>query len=247
MTNELTILNFGLNEIRTVAIDGEVWFVAKDVTTVLDIKNPRTSLALLDEDEKGVHSMDTLGGKQELTIINEAGLYTLILKSRKPEAKAFKRWITHEVIPTIRQHGAYFTDNVLAKTLDDPNYMLGLLTNLAEERNKRILADHTIALQAPKVEAYDSFLSGLNTMTITEAGKCLGMSGIKLYEILRREGILLKSPYNAPAQEYLDKGYFKVILKRNDMPYPANVRQTRVTAAGVDFLFKILNRYGLIA
>lgn len=151
------------------------------------------------------------------------------------------------VIPSIRKHGAYLTDDVLAKTLDDPNYMLGLLSNLAEERNKRITAEQTLALQAPKVEVYDSFLSGLNTMTITEAGKCLGMSGIKLYEILKREGILLKSPYNAPAQEYLDKGYFKVILKRNDMPYPANVRQTRVTAAGVDFLFKILNRYGWIA
>ncbi|MBT2740554.1 phage antirepressor KilAC domain-containing protein [Bacillus sp. ISL-77] len=84
-------------------------------------------------------------------------------------------------------------------------------------------------------------------MTITAAGKCFGISGIKLYEILRREGILLKSPYNAPAQEYLDKGYFKVILKRNDIRYPANVRQTRVTTAGVDFLFKFLNRYGWIA
>ncbi|MBT2658393.1 phage antirepressor KilAC domain-containing protein [Bacillus sp. ISL-18] len=174
-------------------------------------------------------------------------MYNLILGSRKPEAKAFKRWITHEVIPTIRKHGAYMTDDVLAKTLDDPNYVIGLLTNLAEERNKRLNAEQTLTLQAPKVEAYDLFLSGVNTMTITEVGKCFGFSGIRLCEFLRDVGVLLKWPCNAPAQKYLDKGYFKVILKKDDRGYHFNVRQTRVTAAGVDFLSKLLKRYGMVA
>ena len=104
--NDITIFNHLGNDIR-VTIDeyGEPWFTAKDVCNILELSNPRTSLALLDEEEKGVHTMDTPGGKQELTTVNESGLYTLILKSRKPEAKAFKRWVTSEVLPSIRKHG----------------------------------------------------------------------------------------------------------------------------------------------
>lgn len=94
-------------QVRVVDVDGEPWFVAKDVCECLELGNPRTSIALLDEDEKGVHTMDTPGGAQEMSIVSEAGLYSLILRSRKPEAKAFKRWITHEVLPSIRKTGQY--------------------------------------------------------------------------------------------------------------------------------------------
>lgn len=94
-------------QVRVVDVDGEPWFVAKDVCECLELGNPRTSIALLDEDEKGVHTMDTPGGQQEMSIVSEAGLYSLILRSRKPEAKAFKRWITHEVLPSIRKTGQY--------------------------------------------------------------------------------------------------------------------------------------------
>ncbi len=87
--------------------DGNAWFVASDVCRALDLSNPRSSLALLDDDEKGVHTVDTLGGKQAMATVNEPGLYSLILRSRKPEAKKFKRWITHEVIPSIRKTGQY--------------------------------------------------------------------------------------------------------------------------------------------
>ena len=87
--------------VRIVEKGGEPWFVAKDVCDILALGNPRSSIALLDEDERGVHSMDTPSGKQEMGIISEAGLYSLILRSRKPEAKAFKRWVTHEVLPSI--------------------------------------------------------------------------------------------------------------------------------------------------
>ena len=99
--------NERFGEIRTVTIDGELWFVATDVCRALDIKNSRDTLVRLDDDEKGVALIDTLGGKQELSIVNESGLYSLILSSRKPEAKAFKRWITHEVIPSIKKTGSY--------------------------------------------------------------------------------------------------------------------------------------------
>jgi hypothetical protein len=93
--------------IRVVRIDGEPWWVAIDVCAVLDIGNSRQALARLDEDEKGVTTTDTPGGQQEVATVNEPGLYSLMLRSRKPQAKAFKRWITHEVIPAIRETGRY--------------------------------------------------------------------------------------------------------------------------------------------
>lgn len=94
-------------KVRVVGHDGDPWFVAKDVCECLELGNPRSSIALLDEDEKGVHSVDTPGGKQEMTIVSEPGLYSLILRSRKPEAKAFKRWVTHDILPSIRKTGVW--------------------------------------------------------------------------------------------------------------------------------------------
>lgn len=115
MENNMQIFqNEAFGEIRTLLIDGEPWFVAADVCKALLIVNSRDALTRIDDDEKGVVSTDTLGGRQEVTIVNEPGLYTLILGSRKPEAKAFKRWITHEVIPAIRKHGAYISPNAEA-------------------------------------------------------------------------------------------------------------------------------------
>lgn len=111
---ELQVFAFEGVEVRTVLIDSEPWWVAKDVASVLELGNARSSLALLDEDEKGVHSMDTPGGDQQVTVINEPGLYSLILRSRKPQAKAFKRWVTHEVIPAIRRTGSYTARPALA-------------------------------------------------------------------------------------------------------------------------------------
>ena len=110
----MTFENAAFGKIRTITIDGEPWFVAVDVCKALQIANSRDALTRIDDDEKGVVLTDTLGGKQEVTIVNEPGLYTLVLSSRKPEAKAFKRWITHEVIPVIRKHGAYISPNAEA-------------------------------------------------------------------------------------------------------------------------------------
>lgn len=115
MENNMQIFqNEKFGKIRTLTLDGEPWFVAADVCKALLIVNSRDALTRIDDDEKGVVSTDTLGGRQKVTIVNEPGLYALILSSRKPEAKAFKRWITHEVIPAIRKHGAYISPNAEA-------------------------------------------------------------------------------------------------------------------------------------
>lgn len=115
------IQNFAFDDhlVRSIERDGEPWFVGKDVCECLDLKNYRTSLDLLDDDEKGVHSMDTLGGNQTMIIINEAGVYRLVFRSRKPEAERFKRWLAHEVLPQIRRTGEYRPANADATADDD--------------------------------------------------------------------------------------------------------------------------------
>lgn len=137
--NELQIFtNDTFGEVRTITRDGEPWFVAADVCRVLEILNPRDATARLDEDEKNtVVLTDGNRGNPNVTIINEAGLYTLVLGSRKPEAKAFKRWITHEVIPSIRKHGAYMTPEAVREAIVTPENMIKILTALKDEQDKR--------------------------------------------------------------------------------------------------------------
>ena len=130
--------------VRIVEKGGEPWFVAKDICDILALGNPRSSIALLDEDERGVHSMDTPSGKQEMGIISEAGLYSLILRSRKPEAKAFQRWVTHEVLPSIRKTGAYLSPGMSNEQVK------ALVATLEEEMYRRIQAENRLA----KLEAH---------------------------------------------------------------------------------------------
>lgn len=116
--NDIQVFDFEDNAVRVIDIDGEPWFVAADVARVLDIKNSRDAVADLDDDEKGVATTDTLGGRQEMRIINESGLYNLIFRSRKPEAKKFRKWVTAEVLPSIRKTGAYVDPGVDCRTAD---------------------------------------------------------------------------------------------------------------------------------
>lgn len=143
MTAITAFTNTEFGEVRTMMRDGEPWFVAADVCRALELDRTWNALQRLDEDEKGTTSISTLGGEQEVSIINEAGLYTLVLGSRKPEAKVFKRWITHEVIPSIRKNGAYLTPEMAHKVLSDPQNLIQLLTTLQEKNEdvKRLTAE----------------------------------------------------------------------------------------------------------
>lgn len=132
--NDVTIFRkdeFGA--VRAVTLEGEPWFVAADVCRALGLGNSRQTLSYLDDDEKGVITSDTLGGKQEMSTINEPGLYSLILRSRKPEAKAFKRWITHEVIPAIRKTGGY----IASKPDETPEEIMARALVVANETLER--------------------------------------------------------------------------------------------------------------
>ena len=148
MENKLMIFeNDAFGKVRTLNLNGEPWFVAADVCKALELGNPSMTVERLDDDEKGISTIDTLGGKQRMAIINEPGLYSLVITSRKPEAKAFKRWITHEVIPAIRKHGVYITDEKLKLFAEHPELLDALMKSLyaahAENLRHRAAVSYT--------------------------------------------------------------------------------------------------------
>lgn len=214
--NELkTFQNPKFGTIRTTTINGEPWFVAVDVCKALDLNNNRMAIERLDVDEKGVSSIDTPGGKQELTIINEPGLYALVLGSRKPEAKAFKRWITHEVIPTIRKHGAYMTPETIEKVLSDPDTIIKLATELKEERERTAILNAKIKADKPYTEFGAAIAANSDAILVRDFAKLLHNDGIKmgekrLYKWLRENGFLMQTAPTKPYQKYVDMGWFRV-------------------------------------
>lgn len=217
--NDMKIFeNSEFGAVRVVDMNGEPWFVAKDVCECLELGNPRTSIALLDEDEKGVHTMDTPGGAQEMSIVSEAGLYSLILRSRKPEAKAFKRWITHEVLPAIRKHGGYLTPAKLEEALTDPDTIIRLATNLKAEREKRQALEAQAAADRPKVVFAESIEVAKTSILVGEMAKLIKqatgyeMGQNRFFDWLRAHGYLHKSgsARNMPTQRCIDAGWMEI-------------------------------------
>ncbi|MCI9274199.1 MAG: phage repressor protein/antirepressor Ant [Clostridiales bacterium] len=182
--NELQIFNspeFG--EIRTIERDGEPWFVGKDVAAALGYKEPtKATRDKVDSEDRGVSKIDTPSGTQEMTIINESGLYSLVLSSKLPTAKQFKRWVTSEVLPSIRKHGAYMTPETLEQAILNPDTIIKIATALKEEQDKRkalevantaLTVDNQI--MKPKAEYFDELVDrNLNT-GIRETAKELGV------------------------------------------------------------------------
>ncbi len=168
--------NEEFGEIRTVEKDGEPWFVAADVCRALELGNSRQAMTRLDDDEKGVISTDTLGGEQVMSVVNEPGLYALVMGSRKPEAKAFKRWITHEVIPSIRKHGGYIAGQESMTPEELMAKALLVAQKTIEERELRI---STLTVQnqimQPKAEYFDELVDRNLLTSLRETAKELGV------------------------------------------------------------------------
>ena len=176
MNNNLMIFeNPDFGAVRSILIDGDPWFVAADVCKALEIEKTNRALSRLDDDEKGAHSVSTPGGRQRMSIISESGLYSLILGSRKPEAKAFKRWITHEVIPSIRKHGAYMTDSLLDALEAHPEAVPEYLNRLRSENARNRELNRRLRLALPKAEYYDAFVDPADCTNIRTTAKELGV------------------------------------------------------------------------
>lgn len=226
---------------RSIMIDGEPWFVATDVCRALEIGDPHKAVSRLDEDEKGRNSIPTLGGIQELITVSESGLYSLVLGSRKPEAKAFKRWITHEVIPSIRKHGAYVTDKVLDQMNEHPEWIPEYIQRLRDEnanaratREELEKAQAENALLAPKAGYYDHFVSDDDLTCLRYTAKELGVPQNKFI------GYLLEKNY-VFRDRHRDGRVFAKASKRNDplfmtrdfyLPDATKSEYTLVTPAG---------------
>jgi anti-repressor protein len=216
--NDLIQFQYEGRQVRTIEKDGEPWFVLRDVCEVLELTNSRMVAERLDHDEKGVSQIDTLGGKQETTIINESGLYNVILRSDKPEAKQFRKWVTSEVLPTIRKHGAYVTTDKLEAIMNDPDSWITMLNALKKERTEKEQLRIQTEADRPKVLFADAVSVSDGAILIGELAKILKGNGVdigqnRLFEKLRQDGYLIRrkgTDYNAPTQRAMELGLFKV-------------------------------------
>lgn len=213
MDNKLvTFENAAFGKIRTLTIDGEPWFVAADVCKALELGNPSMTVERLDADEKGISSIDTLGGKQRMAIINEPGLYSVILCSRKPEAKAFKRWITHEVIPTIRKYGGYMTKSLLEQVLENPNLIYEFARRMLAEQQKNERLKQELDRAKPKADYYDAFIHPESCTNIRATAKELKVPEKMFTAFLIRKRYLYRAPSGGlmPYAKAADDGLFFV-------------------------------------
>ena len=246
--SNIQIFNYNSVEVRTIQNDGEPWFVLKDVCNVLHIGNSRDVVARLDQDEKGVGQIDTLGGKQEMTIINESGLYNVILRSDKPEAKPFRKWVTSVVLPTIRRHGMYATPDTVEKMLADPDTAIKLLTTLKEERAARLALEAQAEADKPKVLFADAVSASHTSILVGDLAKLLRQNGVeigqnRLFSFLREKGYLCSQGerYNLPTQRSMDRGWFQVKETTINQPN-GSVRITRtvkVTGKGQQYFINL--------
>ena len=246
--SNIQIFNYNSVEVRTIQKDGEPWFVLKDVCNVLHIGNSRDVVARLDQDEKGVGQIDTLGGKQEMTIINESGLYNVILRSDKPEAKPFRKWVTSEVLPTIRRHGMYATPDTVEKMLADPDTTIKLLETIKQERAARMALEAKAEADKPKVLFADAVSASHTSILVGDLAKLLRQNGVeigqnRLFSFLREKGYLCSQGerYNLPTQRSMDRGWFQVKETTINQPN-GSVRITRtvkVTGKGQQYFINL--------
>lgn len=233
----LSVFNFEDAAVRTLVIDGEPWFVAADVCRILDVANPTDALKRLDDDERTLVSIEGASNGQPVNAINEPGLFSLVMASRKPEARRFKRWVTHEVLPAIRKTGAYLNEPA------EVSIARGLIaaTALLEDRKRLIEAQQQqIEHLQPKADFYDAVTESGDAVDIGTVAKVLnlGIGRTRLFEFLRDEGILMHN--NRPYQRHIDDGHFRVIETTFDKPDGTTHIYFKTVAfqKGVDYIRK---------
>lgn len=206
MNNIHVFTNQHFGQVRVVMRDGDPWFVASDVCRALDVSNNRQAVSRLDEDEKGVILNDTNRGKRSMAVVSEPGLYALVLGSRKPEAQAFRRWITHEVLPAIRQEGAYMTPERLHEVLEDPDTLIALAQRLKllKEKNRALAAKNVELL--PKADYFDRLVEHDVNLTLRETAKELGVKERSFIDYLIDHGYLYrdKKQHLMPYADHVD-------------------------------------------
>ncbi|EMB0283058.1 phage antirepressor KilAC domain-containing protein, partial [Listeria monocytogenes] len=214
----LKLFNFEGSKVRTVILDEEPFFVGIDVASILGYSNPQK--AMRDHCKKPAESLvnDSLGRPRRTLVLSESDVYRLVLRSDLPSAEKFENWLMDEVLPSIRKHGAYMTDDTIEKAITDPDFLIRLATNLKEEKSKRLEAEQKIEAQRPKVLFADAVSDTEGTILIRDLAKLIQQNGVdigekRLFEWLRQNGYLISrrgTDYNRPTQKSMELGLFKI-------------------------------------
>lgn len=244
--NELQTFNFEDLPVRTLIVDKEPYFVGKDVAEVLGYK--RTADAIREHvelEDKGVGKIQTPGGKQNVTIVNESGLYSLIFSSKLENAKRFKRWVTSEVLPSIRKHGIYATDNVIEQTIQNPDYIIHVLTEFKKEREGRLVAEQQVNELKPKATYYDLVLQNKSLLSVSKIAKDYGMSARSLNKLLHSLGVQYKQgDIWLLYAKYQDKGYTHTSTYALDEEHSKVT--TKWTQKGRLFIYELLKEHDIL-
>ena len=208
--NELKIFeNPDFGQVRMVMIEDTPYFVGKDVAEVLGYEAARNAIAMhVDDEDKLMHQISASGQKRNVTLINESGVYALVFSSKLPTAKKFKHWVTSEVLPSIRKHGAYMTEQTVEKALTSPDFLIQLATNLKKEQEARMKAEATLAEQKPKVLFADTVSGSKTSILVGQLARLVKQKGLdigqnRLFKWLRDKGYLMKNK-NEPTQRSMD-------------------------------------------
>lgn len=246
--NDIKIFNFEDLPVRTTTVDNEPYFVGNDVAQILGYEDYRGAInKKVDSDDKLRSQIDHAGQKRNVTLINESGLYSLIFSSKLESAKRFKRWVTSEVLPSIRKHGIYATDNVIEQTLRDPDYIINVLTEYKKEKDNNLILRQQIGELKPKADYVDEILKSPGTMTITQIAADYGLSAQKLNKLLHQARLQRRVGKQwVLYAEHMNKGYTKshtIEIVRSD-GRPDTQPQTRWTQKGRLKIHEIMTDFG---
>ncbi|MCO4480142.1 Phage antirepressor protein [Streptococcus infantarius subsp. infantarius] len=243
------IFNFHGQDVRTVTINGEPYLVGKDVAEILGYSRPDNAIRNhVDDEDKLVHQFSASGQNRNMTVINESGFYALVLSSKLPRAKEFKRWVTSEVLPTIRKNGMYATDELL----DNPDFAIATLQKLKEEREAKKLLEATIEEQKPKVIFANAVSASHTSILVGDFAKLMRQNGLnfgqnRMFAWLRENGYLISrkgNSWNMPTQKAMDLGLFEIketTINHSDGHISIN-KTPKITGKGqLYFADKLLN------
>ncbi|EGQ2827869.1 phage antirepressor [Staphylococcus pseudintermedius] len=244
---ELQTFNFEELPVRTLTINDEAYFVGKDIAEILGYSKARNAIAKhVDfEDKKDAPIQGPLGGTQKMTIINESGLYSLIFSSKLDSAKRFKRWVTSEVLPAIRKHGIYATDSVIEQTIQNPDYIIHVLTEFKKEREGRLVAEQQVQELKPKATYYDLVLQNKSLLSVSKIAKDYGMSARALNKLLHELGVQYKQgDIWLLYAKHQDKGYTQTSTYALDEKHSKVT--TKWTQKGRLFIYELLKNKGIL-
>ncbi|MCE5728873.1 phage antirepressor [Staphylococcus pseudintermedius] len=244
----LQTFNFEDLPVRTLTIENEPYVVGNEVAKILGYSNYRNAINNhVEEEDKLRTQIEYAGQVRTVTLINESGLYSLIFSSKLESAKRFKRWVTSEVLPAIRKHGIYATDNVIEQTLKDPDYIITVLTEYKKEKEQNLLLQQEIGELKPKADYVDEILKSPGTMTITQIAADYGLSAQKLNKLLHKARIQRRVGKQwILYTDHMNKGYTKsetINIVRSDGT-PDTQPQTKWTQKGRLKIHEILTDFG---